>query len=126
MGTGTRRRCNSDIVILTPIFQILVTNLYPSPPDRNEGEVLDFRNSVSIPLDSDFPSTEQPRHSQSPSIRSLEPQYPTRETRPILAPFSQSSHVTSTGVLSSLLLFVFSFFSYIFPSSSLDIFSFRK
>ena len=82
METNTRWRCNSDIVILTPTFQILVTNLHPPPPDRNEREVvLGFRNSVSIPSDSDFPSTEPPRRSQSPSIKSPEPQYPTKEAR---------------------------------------------
>ena len=60
MGTGTRWRSNSDIVI-TPKSQILVTNLHSPQLDRDEGEVLDFRNSVSIPPESDFPSTEPPR-----------------------------------------------------------------
>ena len=82
MKIGTRSRCNSDIAILTPKIQILVTNLQPLLPDRNEREVvLGFRNSTFMPPDSDFPSPEPPRLSQSLSIRSLEPQHSTRETR---------------------------------------------
>ena len=127
MGTGTRWRCNSDIVILTPKSQILVTNLHSPPPDRNEEEVLDFRNSVSIPQRATSPQLNRPG-SQFPSIWSLEPQYPTRETRihPSTAQSILLFSVDQCFIIASSPICRYSFPPYILLSLSPDIFSFRK
>ena len=97
----------------------------PSPPaarPQRAEVVLDFRNSVSIPVDSDSPSTEPPRLSQSPSIRSHEPQYSAREARThpstvqSILPFA----VDRCFIIASSSICLYYFSPYILPSS-LDI-----
>ena len=111
----------------TDISDLADQSALPSA-DRDKQEVIwDLKDPLSKSRDSDLSSGELSRLSQPPSVVPLKPQHPpkTTGTHPSASHSILSFAVDQRFIISSLIC-LFAFLLYILPSSSLDIFSFRK